>query len=117
VQFEGPERLVFTGQPVGLKRLFDNLIDNGVKYGERVRIVLKSDDACVRVEVIDQGPGVAEAMREQIFKPFVRASQEHSGAGLGLASARAIARAHGGDVEVAATAPGPGAVFRVTLPL
>jgi signal transduction histidine kinase len=115
VSFEGPERLVVTGQSLGLKRLFANLADNALKYGGEVRIKLGAIGDSVFVDVADSGPGISEQDRERVFEPFVRLGEAASGAGLGLAAARAIARAHGGDITIEAS--NVGACFRVTLPL
>ncbi|MGE3928843.1 MAG: ATP-binding protein [Hyphomonadaceae bacterium] len=115
VTFEGPERLIITGQPLGLKRLFGNLIDNAIKYGGRARVRLTTEGESAVVEVEDDGPGVPEDQRETVFEPFVRLSQTASGAGLGLPAARSIARAHGGDIAIL---DGQfGARVRVALPL
>ncbi len=114
VSFSGEERLVITGQSLGLKRLFSNLIDNALKYGGSARVALTRGEGVVVVEVADDGPGVPAAQRESVFEPFVRLAQNVSGAGLGLPAARSIARAHGGDVVFADAERG--ALARVTLP-
>jgi signal transduction histidine kinase len=101
VSFEGEERLVITGQSLGLKRLFGNLVDNAIKYGSSARIALSRDENAVIVEVSDDGPGVPTDQRESVFEPFVRLNEEGArGAGLGLAAARSIARAHGGEIAI-----------------
>ena len=66
------------------------------------------------IEVADDGPGIAEAAREKLFRPFV-GSQRPGGTGLGLAIAREIMEAHGGDIELVETGPA-GTVFRLNLP-
>ncbi|MBL8559918.1 MAG: HAMP domain-containing protein [Hyphomonadaceae bacterium] len=117
VTYEGPDRLVVMGQPVGLKRLVENLIDNAVKYGGAARVTMRQDggDACI--EVADDGPGVPREEREKVFRPFVRGEgATGAGAGLGLAAAREIARAHGGDVDIRDGQP-KGALVRATLPV
>lgn len=115
VTFEGDERLVITGQSLGLKRLFANLVENALKYGEAARIKLRSKEGAVVIDVEDDGPGIPEAQRETVFEPFVRLNEEGTrGAGLGLAAARSIARAHGGDIAILDTEKG--ALLRVTLP-
>ncbi len=115
VSFDGDERVIITGQSLGLKRLFGNLIDNALKYGARARIKLHRGENEVVVDVEDDGPGVPAAQRESVFEPFVRLNEEGArGAGLGLAAARSIARAHGGEVVIL---DDNGAAFvRVTLP-
>lgn len=115
VSFEGDERLVITGQSLGLKRLFANLVENALKYGEAARIKLRSEEGAVVIDVEDDGPGIPAALRETVFEPFVRLNEEGTrGAGLGLAAARSIARAHGGDIAILDTEKG--ALLRVTLP-
>lgn len=115
VSFEGEQRLVVTGQALGLKRLFTNLIDNAVKYGAAARVTLKRDGAHAVVDIADDGPGIPAAQRETVFKPFVRLGAAAGGAGLGLPSARSIARAHGGDITIEDAVKG--ALLRTTLPL
>jgi signal transduction histidine kinase len=98
--FEAPERIVVTGQSLGLKRLFSNLIDNGLKHGGNVQMMLRREGALAIVEIADDGPGVPADKRESIFEPFVRLGEGAGGAGVGLAAARSIARAHGGDIVI-----------------
>ena len=115
VTFEGGERLVITGQSLGLKRLFANLVENALKYGNAACIKLHSEDGAVIVDVEDDGPGIPPDQRETVFEPFVRLNEERTrGAGLGLAAARSIARAHGGDIAILDAENG--ALVRVTLP-
>ncbi len=114
VTFEGEERVIITGQSLGLKRLFLNLVENGLKYGGAARISLAREDSAVIVDIGDDGPGVPPDRRESVFEPFVRLQDETRGAGLGLAAARSIARAHGGDIVILDA--DKGALLRVRLP-
>lgn len=115
VTFECGERFVITGQSLGLKRLFANLVENALKYGESARIKARREDGTVVIDVEDDGPGVPPEQREKVFEPFVRLSDDGArGAGLGLAAARSIARAHGGDIAILDR--NDGALLRVTLP-
>ncbi|MDX2235347.1 MAG: ATP-binding protein [Hyphomonadaceae bacterium] len=119
VTYEGPDRLVITGQALGLKRLVDNLVDNALKYGAVARVRVRQDGEYAVIEVADEGPGVPPAEREKVFRPFVRgetAGAQAAGAGLGLSAAREIARAHGGDVEIGDAQP-RGALITVRLPV
>lgn len=90
------------GDPLALRRLVANLIDNAVRYGgsAHCRVCREGEHALLLVE--DEGPGMAEDGLERMFTPFERgdAARDPStgGVGLGLALARGIARAHGGDV-------------------
>jgi signal transduction histidine kinase len=116
VSFEGEERLVVTGQSLGLKRLFANLVENALKYGDAAQIKLRAEEGSVIVDVEDNGPGIPADQRETVFEPFVRLNEEGTrGAGLGLAAARSIARAHGGDIVILDAERG--ALVRVTLPV
>ena len=108
------------GDPVALRSVFANLIDNGVKYGRRVVVSLSRDAADAVVEIADAGEGLPAGELERVFAPFYRAepsrNRKTGGIGLGLTVARAVARAHGGDVTLS---PGPehGLVATVRLPL
>ncbi len=114
VSFSGEGRVIITGQSLGLKRLFSNLIGNALKYGAAARVSLSRGDGVVIVDIADDGPGIPADQREAVFEPFVRLAQGASGAGLGLPAARGIARAHGG--EIAFMDAEHGALVRVTLP-
>ncbi len=114
------EKLVIEGDPLALRRLLANLVENAIKYGVRARGRVFAEDGCAIVEIEDDGPGVPAAELERVFEPFYRRepsrSRETGGAGLGLAVVRSIARAHGGDVTLA-DRPGGGLTARVSLPL
>jgi signal transduction histidine kinase len=102
VSLVGADKVVIQGDPVALRRLLSNLIDNALKFGDRARAKLFLDDGCATVQIDDDGPGLSQKELEQVFEPFFRAEPSRSrytgGIGLGLAVARSIARAHGGDV-------------------
>jgi signal transduction histidine kinase len=104
---------------LGMKRLFANLVDNAVKYGDRARVRLSVDAGEAVAEVTDDGPGVPEEDLERAFEPFYRAanalSSDKRGNGLGLAVCRSIARAHGGDVRLLRSKAGFTAQLRVPL--
>lgn len=116
VSFDGA--LMVTGSEPLLSAVLSNLIDNAIRYsprGTRVTVEARQTDAAVRIDVIDEGPGIPSALRERVFEPFFRASDEE-GSGLGLAIAREIVRAHGGTIAIADASPGRGARVSVTLP-
>ncbi len=100
--------------------LLDLLINAAEAVAPRGRIAVRiaSDAAALRIEVADDGPGVAPAERAQIFEPFV--TTKPRGTGLGLAMALRIAEAHGGTlvyVDGAGTGTGgAGACFRLCVP-
>lgn len=90
--------------PVAIRRILSNLLDNARKYGTRCRVALRTQDGTVEISVEDNGPGVPEAEREAIFEPFYRLDASRSratgGSGLGLAIARQIAEAHRGTIRL-----------------
>jgi signal transduction histidine kinase len=98
-------------------QIVSNLLDNAVRWtpeGGVVKLDLAADAAGVRITVVDSGPGVPAAKREQVFRPFY--SEDDRGTGLGLAIASELAAAMGGAIRLD-DAPGGGARFTVTLPL
>lgn len=109
----------YTGRPLALKRCLSNLIENALKYGERLRITMSREPDRLVVRFRDDGPGLPEELLERVFEPFFRGepsrSRETGGSGLGLAIARGIARAHGGDVTLHNHADG-GLVATLVLP-
>jgi two-component system OmpR family sensor kinase len=104
-----------------LAQVFNNLATNALIHTTSaitLRVAAEADHAVV--EVADNGPGVAEADRAQIFERFYRADSSRTrasgGSGLGLSIVAGLVQAHGGTVELIET-PGGGATFRVELPL
>jgi signal transduction histidine kinase len=107
-----------------LHRMILNLLDNAARHTPdgatiELRLSQQGDDAVV--EVADDGPGVPEAMRTQIFDRFVRGegpadTARGTGTGLGLAIVSAVAASHGGTVEASESASG-GALFRARIPV
>jgi signal transduction histidine kinase len=117
---ERADRVVVDGDPIALKRLVTNLVDNALKFGSSARGRVFSEGGMAIVEVDDDGPGVPDGDIERAFEPFHRLessrSRETGGAGLGLAVVRAIARGHGGEVTLQ-NRPEGGLRARVCLPL
>jgi two-component system, OmpR family, sensor kinase len=102
-----------------LHRLALNLMENAIRHtpaGTRVRASTAVRDGEAVLEVVDDGPGVPEPLRERVFERFVRGRGERAGSsGLGLAIVRAVAESHGGSVTLE-PAQGGGARFVVRLP-
>lgn len=98
-----------SGDPVGLRRLFSNVVENAVRYGMRARVTVEQSNGRVRVLIDDDGPGIPEGERLAVFEPFYRLegsrSRETGGTGLGLAIAKRITEAHGGTIEFQARPP------------
>ena len=103
VTFVGGPRIGYRCRPDALRRAVRNLVENAVRYGERARVSLARRGDTVCIVVADDGPGIPDALREQVFAPFFRLEQsrnrETGGVGLGLSIVRAIAHHHGGEVR------------------
>lgn len=98
-----------------LLNLFSNAGEAVPPECGKISVVARTgDDNSLIIEIADNGPGVPEENRQLIFEPFFSTKGSH-GTGLGLSVTQKIVREHGGDVSVE-TAPGGGALFRVTLP-
>jgi signal transduction histidine kinase len=120
VQSELDEELMAPVHPESLHQIVINLLDNAVKYGSpegRIRLRTLLREGRARVEVEDDGSGVAPADRARIWEPFVRVrgTPPVPGSGIGLAVVRDLVLAHGGQTWVEAGASG-GARFVVELP-
>lgn len=113
-------RLPYFGRIGALKRAFSNLIENGIKYGDKVSVSLKQNGKDIQIKIVDEGPGIPEDQFEKVFAPFYRVdpsrSPKKSGTGLGLAVARDIIRAHGGEITLFNRDP-RGLIVLVSLPL
>ena len=86
------------------KRAVANLVNNAARFAEHVTVNATRQNGALVVEVEDDGPGIPEAEREDVFRPFYRIdharNQDSGSTGLGLAIARDIARIHGGDIAL-----------------
>jgi len=101
-------------------RLLLNLVANAINHSPKestVRVRLLTAEGRLRMEVLDQGPGVPEAERERIFEKYYRSKGPEGGHGIGLAFCRMAAAALGGKVWAEAGKDGPGAHFVAELPL
>jgi two-component system osmolarity sensor histidine kinase EnvZ len=96
-----------------LRRILANLLENALRYGggQPVTLCAETREGGCRIGVLDRGPGIPEADRDAVFRPFYRLEASRSvstgGSGLGLAIVRQLAEAHGWDVSLQAR-PGGG---------
>jgi len=103
VEIESSAHIPVEVDPVGIRRLLANLLENAVKYGTSARVRVSLADGEAVAEIVDAGPGIPEEEFDRAFEPFYRSEAARrsgrTGSGLGLAVCRSIARAHGGDVS------------------
>ncbi len=101
---------------IELFRVLANLLRNAAEAGARtVRISAQGAGAALSVDIADDGPGLPEPVRAELFRPFA-GSMRGDGTGLGLAIARDLMVAHGGEIELVETGD-TGTTFRLTLRL
>jgi heavy metal sensor kinase len=120
---DAPEPVIVAGDPVYLRQLIANVVDNAVKYlgsGARVSVSLSCHNGVATMVVTDDGPGIAPEHLPHVFDRFYRVDQARSpsgqrGAGLGLPICRMIAEAHQGSILIARGTDG-GAVVTIQLP-
>lgn len=137
VAAKGPAGLSISGQPVLLRELIRNLVDNALQYTPEggtvtVRVVDDPFGQVVVVQVEDSGPGIPAAERDKVFQPFYRSLGTNvDGSGLGLAIVREIAQQHDAEITLedanlrhrpglsdqGGVAFGPGARFTVRFPV
>jgi signal transduction histidine kinase len=110
------ESVIVRGNPVLLRRLLRNLVDNALRHGKSpVSVSVSWEGGRAALRVSDQGPGIAATEIETVFEPFRRARQANAtGTGLGLSLVRKIARLHGGDARIEKNTPG-GLTILVTM--
>lgn len=122
----GLERVRWTTQgpcqrsldPLALRRIVGNLVENALRYSsDLVEVHLDGRHHPPVIFVLDRGPGIPEAEREAVFRPFYRleASRRGDGSGLGLAIVRQLALANGIEIRLGRR-PGGGTVASIHLP-
>jgi signal transduction histidine kinase len=104
-----------------LSVVLHNLIGNAFKYhdpqkeNQEVTVKVTGDNEHARIEISDNGIGIAPEHQEKIFEMFYRASEQSNGSGLGLYIVRETVTKLKGNIQVSST-PGLGSVFAITLP-
>ena len=92
------------GRPSALKRSFENIIQNGLTYGDKVEVSIEKGNKRAFVIIDDNGPGIPEDQYKNVFKPFFRLdksrSLNQSGVGLVLAIVEDIINSHGGNIQL-----------------
>lgn len=117
----GPEIGMCESDARRVEQILLNLLNNAIKFTERGSVALTAEASTesIRIAVADTGIGIGAEEVQRIFLPFTQLdaglTRQHEGSGLGLAISRRLAELLGGTVE-AASVPGEGSVFTLTLP-
>lgn len=121
IDLHTPEELLGQGDPKKLKRVIVNLINNAMEAMDekgidnpKVSLSGKQEDGYVQLVIQDNGPGIPEKIRTNLFEPFVTDGKVE-GTGLGLAIVKQIIDAHSGKINVSSTEVG--ATFTISLPM
>ena len=97
-------RIYINGRKNLIQRCLNNLIDNAIKYGEKVNIELSKKKNNLFIKIEDNGPGIPEKEYNNVFKPFYKINKGRADAkssvGLGLSIASDIIRSHGGNIKL-----------------
>ena len=99
-----PSSIYLNGRKNLIKRCLNNLIENSIKYGDKLNIELSKKKKNLIIQVEDDGPGIPENEYENVFKPFYKIDKgradSKSSVGLGLSIASDIVRSHGGNIKL-----------------
>ena len=116
---ENNEVIELQGRPIALRRSFDNIMQNGLTYGNKVYVDIQKGINRVSIIIEDDGPGIPEDQYKNVFKPFFRLdksrSLNQSGVGLGLAIVEDIINSHGGNIQLGKSKYG-GLQVKISLP-
>jgi len=97
-------KIFISGRKNLIKRCINNLIDNAIKYGDKVNVELSRSKNSLFIKISDNGPGIPETEYENVFKPFYKIdkgrAETKSSVGLGLSIASDIVRSHGGNIKL-----------------
>ncbi len=110
-----------SGDPGRLLEVFQNLLDNAIKFmGEQpepcIEVRARREGRRVHCTIRDNGIGIAPEYQHRVFDLFDRLDPKVDGTGIGLALVKRIVEAHGGEIRIESTGPGQGTAFHFTLP-
>ena len=119
IEFHDEEKIYFDGRINSLRRCLNNLIDNALKYGNKVDIGLNKSMNNIHIFVDDNGPGIEKKEKINVFKPFYKIDKSRneakSSVGLGLSIASDIIKSHGGKISLE-NSPNNGLRVKISLP-
>lgn len=121
IELIAPSKAIMMGNATAIGILIRNLVDNAIRYspeGSEVKIQITKSKTNIVLEVIDNGPGIPEELRDRVFERFYRVvGNKTTGSGLGLGIVQQIAKLHEAKIELKTPSNGKGLNFSVTFPL
>jgi len=119
LSFDEEKRIYFNGRKSLIERCLNNLLDNSLKYSNKVEIKLEKIKNNIFIYIEDNGPGIPKDEYDNVFKPFYKIDKSRaetkSSVGLGLSISSDIIRSHGGDIKLNQSRLG-GLQVRIFLP-
>ena len=113
-------KLMVSLKPKAFKRCLTNLIDNALQFAEHVSVRAGERGDAIEIAIDDDGPGIPEDLREEVFKPFYRIEGSRNpgtgGVGLGVTIVRDVIRGHGGEIRLG-DSPNGGLRVRLRVPI
>ena len=113
------EDIILKGRLSALKRCFENIIQNGLTYGEKVYVRFVIGSKILTINIEDDGPGIPEDQHKNVFKPFFRLDESRNlnkaGVGLGLTIVEDIVNSHGGNIQLGKSKYN-GLLIKISLP-
>ena len=104
IKFSAGEKFYFNGRKLSMQRCLNNLIENSIKFANKIEINFQKLKSNILIVIEDNGPGIPIHERENVFKPFYKIdksrSEKSSSVGLGLSISSDIIRSHGGKIEL-----------------
>ena len=120
ISLKAPETLRAELRPSGFKRCITNLVNNAARYATEIWITVKSTNSEIIITIDDDGPGIPEENRKDVFRPFYRLDPSRNvktgGSGLGMTIARDVVHGHGGQIALG-NSPAGGLQIEIRLPL
>ena len=101
---ESSDLIELKGRLTALQRSFENIIQNGLTYGNKVNVEIQKGNRLATILFEDDGPGIPEDQYKNVFKPFFRLDKSRSlnksGVGLGLSIVEDVINSHGGTIQL-----------------
>ena len=103
IQKKFKKNTYFNGRRNLITRCINNLLDNSIKYAEKISVNLEKKNSTILISIDDDGPGIKKSEFQNITKPFYKIdksrSESKSSVGLGLSISSDIIKSHGGDIN------------------